>query len=124
MKINKETWRIVYENWDIFLPAREKYTKDGYVSWILKERKLSCSNNEIYRKKEWKRYIPGRIVYCTYNNLPLNWKFKIWHYNNDLSDNRLENLFIRWKNKGKKKKTYNYQTLWDIINKNNFYNIL
>lgn len=126
MKINKETWFIVYKNWDIFLPCREKHTKEGYVSWILKERKLKVNKGEIYRKKEWKRYSPWRIVYCTYNDLPLNWKFRLWHYNNDLSDNRLENLFIKWKNKKNKrnKKPYNYEKLWDIIKKNKFYNVL
>ena len=133
MKINKETWWIVYENWDVFSPDTERTHPSG--KWICKKkwRKLKFSDNWTWymiTNRKWKIYLLHRIIYCTYYDLDYYWDFTVWHYNDIASDNKLENLYyIEWKNNYQsKKENRDYRTLsyklWELYKRNkNFKNM-
>lgn len=127
MKINKETWWIVSFNWDVFSPDTQWNHPSG--KWICKRKwkKLKFWDNWTWymiTNRKWKVYLLHRIVYCTYYDLPLDWKFDVWHFNDIGSDNRLDNLYLivwhdrKQQNTDHRKKSY---MLWELYKRNKIF---
>ena len=128
-----EQFRLeVSENWEISRKDRickSKNWRDQLWKWW--PIKWNYSKNHNYPivniTNDWKRssISKHRIVFATYNNLDYYWDYIVWHYDDDPTNNHIDNLYmIQWKhntqeNIDHKKKAYKLLALckqWKVYN--------
>lgn len=92
----KEIWiDIVEYEW------KYQVSNKGNIKSLIKNRYLKTYGQDGYKRVNlnWKCYLVHRLVYMSFNNLPLMFKWQntktlVLHKNDNRDDNRLENLFL------------------------------
>ncbi len=103
-----ETSHQVSNLWNVRTVSRQFYVNKKLRSWEIKDISQKISSHLVKQTDvDWykrvnllgKRYLVHRLVYMTFNGIPLEFKWQksktlVLHKNDIKYDNRLENLFL------------------------------